>query len=82
MKIEEFPVHLFRRYVKSAVKAANGKCLVYPGIACRSSHNTNTPEGEVEEVKIARETGADGVGFFSGYSLTDEFITGLKSIVF
>jgi len=37
-KIEEFPVNLFRRYVKAAVKAANGKCLVYPGIACRSSH--------------------------------------------
>jgi len=73
---------LFRRYVKAAVKAANGKCLVYPGIACRSSHNTNTPEGVVEEVKISRETGADGVVFFSGYSLTDEFITELKSTVF
>ena len=73
---------LFRRYVKAAVKAANGKCLVYPGIACRSSHNTNTPEGVVEEVKIARETGANGVVFFSGYSLKEEFMNKLKLDVF
>jgi hypothetical protein len=73
---------LFRRFVKEAVKAADGKCLVYPGIACRSSHNKNTPEGVVQEVIIAREEGADGVTFFSGTSLTDEFIDKLKTSVF
>ncbi|MBE9491804.1 MAG: family 10 glycosylhydrolase, partial [Bacteroidetes bacterium] len=31
---------LFKIFVQEAVKAADGKCLVYPGIACRSSHNT------------------------------------------
>ena len=75
-------VDMFRRSVKEAVKATNGKCLVYPGIACHSSHNKNTPEGVVQEVKIAREEGADGVTFFSGYSLTDEFMKKLKSSVF
>jgi len=75
-------VDMFRRSVKEAVKATKGKCLVYPGIACHSSHNKNTPEGVVQEVKIAREEGADGVTFFSGTSLTDEFMKKLKSSVF
>ena len=74
--------NMFRRSVKEAIKAANGKCLVYPGIACHSSHNKNTPEGVIQEVKIAREEGADGVTFFSGYSLTDKFINKLKLDVF
>ena len=73
---------VFRRSVKQAVKATNGKCLIYPGIACNSSHNRNTPEGVIQEVIIAREEGADGVTFFSGTSLTDEFMEGLKSSVF
>jgi len=73
---------MFRRYVKEAVRIARGKCLVYPGIACSSSHNKNTPEGVVQEVKIARKEGADGVTFFSGYSLNDEFMDRLKSTVF
>jgi len=73
---------LFKLFVQEAVKAADGKCLVYPGIACRSSHNTNTPEGVVQEVLISRETGADGVVFFSGSSLTEEFIKELKQVVF
>ncbi len=73
---------LFRKYVKDAVYITNGKCPVYPTIACISSHNKNTPEGVVRSVEISREEGAEGVGFFSGYSLTDEFINKLKSTVF
>lgn len=73
---------LFRQYVETAVKTANGRCLVYPGIACRSSHNTNTPEGVVKEVEISRKAGADGVVFFSGYSLTEEFLNSLKEGAF
>ncbi len=73
---------MFRRSVKEAVKATKGKCLLYPGIACHSSHNTNTPEGVVQEVIVAREEGADGVTFFSGTSLNDEFMDKLKSSVF
>jgi len=75
-------LELFRQYVKDAVKAANGKCLVYPGIACHSSHNKNTPEGVAQEVKISIETGADGVVFFSGSSLTEEFMDKLKEDIF
>ena len=73
---------IFRKSVEEAVKAANGKCLVYPGIACHSSHNKNTPEGVAQEVIIAREEGADGVTFFSGTSLTEEFMDKLKANVF
>jgi hypothetical protein len=73
---------LFRQYVETAVKTASGKCLVYPGIACHSSHNTNTKEGVAKEVEISRKVGADGVVFFSGYSLTEEFIKSLKVAVF
>ncbi|MCK4407092.1 MAG: hypothetical protein KAV44_05410, partial [Bacteroidales bacterium] len=73
---------VFRKSVKRAVNAANGNCLVYPGIGIRSSHNKNTPEGVVQEVIIAREEGADGVVLFFGSSLTDEFMDKLKSSVF
>jgi uncharacterized lipoprotein YddW (UPF0748 family) len=73
---------VFRKSVKIAVKAANGKCKVYSGIGIRSSHNKNTPEGVVQEVKIAREEGADGVVFFFGSTLTSEFMDKLKSSVF
>ena len=75
-------LEVFRESVKDAVTTANGRCLIYPSIGCASSHNKNTPEGVVESVRIAREEGADGVYFFSGYSLKDEFITELKSTVF
>jgi len=75
-------LQLFRKYVKEAVAIADGNCLVYPGIAAKSSHNTNTPAGVAEQVKIAREQGADGVTFFSGYSLGDEFIEELGREVF
>ncbi|MBE9491987.1 MAG: family 10 glycosylhydrolase [Bacteroidetes bacterium] len=75
-------LEVFREAVKDAVTTANGRCLVFPSIGVKSSHNTNTPDGVVESVKISREEGTDGVYFFSGYSLKDEFITELKSTVF
>jgi uncharacterized lipoprotein YddW (UPF0748 family) len=73
---------VFRKSVNTAVTIANGKCLVYSGIGIRSSHNNNTPEGVVQEVIIAREEGADGVVFFFGSTLTDEFMDKLKMFVF
>ena len=36
----------------------------------------------MQEVKIVREEGADGVFFFSGSSLNEEFVNKLKSGVF
>jgi hypothetical protein len=41
-----------------------------------------TPENVSQQVRIAREEGAEGVVFFSGHSLTEDFINELKSDVF
>jgi uncharacterized lipoprotein YddW (UPF0748 family) len=69
---------LFREYVRDAVRIANGKCAVYAGVACSSSHNKNTPEGLLSELSIAGEEGAAGVAIFSGYSLEGAFLQALK----
>jgi len=73
---------LFRSYVREAVRVGKGRARIYAGIACVSSHNKNTPDGVVQQVAIAREEGADGVAFFSGYSLGPEFRAALASAVF
>jgi uncharacterized lipoprotein YddW (UPF0748 family) len=65
---------LFRQYVKRAVSIASGRCRVYAGIACVSSHNRNTPAGVSEEASIAAEERADGIVLFSGYSLDRSFL--------
>lgn len=73
---------LFREYVREAVRLAKGNSQVYAGIACTSSHNKNTPDGVAQQVAIAREEGAAGVVFFSGSSLTREFMDRLGTTVF
>jgi uncharacterized lipoprotein YddW (UPF0748 family) len=73
---------LFEGYVKKAMRAAGETCPVYPGIALKSSHNTNTPKGAAEEVRRARAAGAQGVTFFSGHSLTQEVMYELAATVF
>ena len=70
-------VRVFREYVKEAVAIAKGRCLVYAGIACISSHNKNTPGGVVAEMTSAREEHADGV-VFSGYSLDKAFLDAIR----
>jgi hypothetical protein len=69
---------LFREYVRDALRIAAGKCVVYAGIACVSSHNKNTPAGLLSEIEIAGTEGAAGVAIFSGYSLEGEFLRALK----
>jgi uncharacterized lipoprotein YddW (UPF0748 family) len=69
---------LFREYLRDAVRVASGKCAVYAGVACSSSHNKNTPAGLIEEIAIARAEGAAGVAIFSGYSLEGAFLQALK----
>ena len=73
---------IFREWIREAVQVADGNCQVYAGVACLSSHNQNTPDGVVQEVAIAREEGAGGVVFFSGSSLTREFMDRLGATVF
>ena len=57
-----------------------GQCQVCPGIGIGSSHNQNTPEGMIEQMRISKSLGADGVVFFSSSSLTAPFIEKLKAL--
>lgn len=71
----------FRSYLKRAKEIADAGCEVWPGIGLRTSHNIITPELMAREVKIAKEEGAEGVAFFSGYSLTKEMTEALGEMV-
>ena len=69
--------------MREAVKLNRGKKgIVYAGIGVLTSHNTGTPKNTAQQVRIAREEGAEGVVFFSGNSLTEEVVNELKSDVF
>jgi uncharacterized lipoprotein YddW (UPF0748 family) len=70
----------FEKYVKRAVAAGKGRCQVCAGIGIASSHNQNTPEGMIRQMKIAKDCGADGVIYFSSGSLTAPFLEKLKSV--
>jgi uncharacterized lipoprotein YddW (UPF0748 family) len=71
---------LFEKYSRRAVEVGQGRLLVCPGIGIGTSHNQNTPDGMLEQMNITRRLGASGVIFFSGYSLTEEFLRKLKSM--
>jgi uncharacterized lipoprotein YddW (UPF0748 family) len=68
----------FEKLVRQAVGYGQGHCLVCPGIGIRTSHNQNTPDGMLEQARICREQGADGVIYFSGSSLTEPFLEKLR----
>jgi len=70
---------LFREYLEKAVKNSASRCEVYAGIGMVTSHNKITREILEQEIRIAREVGAQGVVFFSGNSLNDDFLNFLKS---
>ncbi len=70
---------LFGEYLGEAVAQAGTDCRVFAGIGIVTSHNRITPEIFARQLAIAREKGAQGVVFFSGFSLSDEFRKILKS---
>ncbi len=70
----------FEKYVKRAVAAGKGRCQVCAGIGIASSHNQNTLEGMIRQMKIAKDCGADGVIYFSSGSLNAPFLEKLKSV--
>jgi uncharacterized lipoprotein YddW (UPF0748 family) len=65
--------------IAAAQVRATRPVLVCPGLGIVTSHNQATPEIMLEEIRIAREAGADGVVFFSGGSLKEEFLKALSS---
>ncbi len=70
---------LYEKLTRRAVEAAAGKTLVCPGIGIGTSHNRNTPERMMEEIRAGRRLGADGHVFFSSGSLTPEFLEALAA---
>jgi uncharacterized lipoprotein YddW (UPF0748 family) len=69
----------FEAYARRAAEIGRGRCLVLPGIGIGTSHNQNTPEGMMEQVRISRDLGGDGVVFFSSSSLTEGFLARLRA---
>lgn len=63
--------------IAAAQVRATRPVLVCPGLGIVTSHNQATPEIMLEEIRIAREAGADGVVFFSGGSLKEDFLRAL-----
>ena len=70
---------LFDDYVRRAVAIGKGRTQVCIGIGIGTSHNRNTPEGMLEQMRISRELGADGVIYFSANSLVGPFLDRLKA---
>ena len=68
----------FEKFTKRAIDVGHGLCQVCPGIGIGSSHNQNTPEGMIDQMKVSKSLGADGVIFFSSSSLTAPFLERLK----
>ena len=69
----------FKKSVSQAVAFGRGHCQVCPGIGIRTSHNLNTPERMIEEMRISKSLGSDGVIFFSASSLNGPFLDKLKA---
>lgn len=69
----------FERYSKRAVEKGHGLCQVCIGIGIGSSHNQNTPDGMIDQMRVCKSLGADGVVFFSGGSLTAPFLETLRA---
>ena len=72
-------VPFYEKFAKQAVEYGRGFCQVCPGIGIGTSHNKNTPEGMIEEMRISKSLGADGVIFFSSNSLDEAFLEKLKA---
>jgi uncharacterized lipoprotein YddW (UPF0748 family) len=71
-------VKIYEKLAREAVGYAKGRTLVCPGIGIGTSHNQNTPEGMLEEMRITKSLGGDGVVYFSSTSLKEPFLEALK----
>ena len=71
---------LYEKLAREAVGHAGGRTIVCPGIGIGTSHNQNTPEGMIEEMRLTKAVGAAGVVFFSSSSLDRPFLDALKAV--
>ena len=70
---------LYEKLTREAVGYGKGQTLVCPGIGIGTSHNQNTPEGMIEQMRISKALKADGVVYFSSNSLKQPFLDALKA---
>lgn len=70
---------LFEKLVREAVAFGKGRVQVCPGIGIGTSHNQNTPEGMIEQMRISKRLRSDGVVYFSSSSLKQPFLDRLKA---
>jgi uncharacterized lipoprotein YddW (UPF0748 family) len=70
----------FEKLAGEAVAIGKGRALVCPGIGIGTSHNQNTPEGMIEQMRISKALQADGVVYFSSSSLNQPFLDALKAL--
>jgi len=70
---------LFEKLAREAVAFGKGRVQVCPGIGIGTSHNQNTPEGMIEQMRISKRLKADGVVYFSSNSLSQPFLDRLKA---
>jgi len=71
---------IFETYAREAVSTRKGRTLVCPGIGIGTSHNQNTPEGMLDQMRISKSLKADGVVYFSSSSLKPPFLDALKAL--
>ena len=71
---------LYEKLAREAVGYGKGKTLVCPGIGIGTSHNQNTPEGMIEQMRLSKALKADGVVYFSSNSLKQPFLDALKAL--
>ena len=71
---------LYEKLTREAVGYGKGRTLVCPGIGIGTSHNQNTPEGMIEEMRLSKALKADGVVYFSSNSLKQPFLDALKAL--
>jgi len=70
----------FEALVREAVAHGRGGVQVCPGIGIGTSHNQNTPEGMIEQMRISKKLGSDGVVYFSSSSLNQPFLEALQTL--
>jgi uncharacterized lipoprotein YddW (UPF0748 family) len=69
----------FEKLLREAVAYADRRVPVWAGIGIGTSHNQNTADGMIDQIRIAASSGAGGVIFFSSSSLDVPFLDRLKS---
>jgi uncharacterized lipoprotein YddW (UPF0748 family) len=72
-------VNTFRGRTEACISSLNKSCAVAVGIAVRLRHGKNSVETVLQEIDIARQLGAQGIVFYPGMAMTDEYLKALRT---